>query len=446
MKVVIAGAAEVGTHLAKLLVREKMDVTLMDSDPERIKQLAFFNIMTLTGSPTSIGDLKEAGVSKSDLFIAVTPVESINIHACILAANLGAKKTLARVDSKETMQEDNAEFYKKIGINRLFYPELLGGKAVAAAIHRPWARLSHELCDGKLLLLCVKVYKEKGAPIIDKTLIEIGMKHSGNFHVVAVERGDNVFIPKGTDTIEGGDLIYFICTPDKANIVRSVCNKREVNINRAVFIGATRLAIQSTRQLPKDISLVFINHGQKEAEMLMEKVPRASVINGSTSDLEALNEIGLGSGDVLVALGDNSGENVLACLMAKKLGVGKTVVEVEDVDYMPIADKLNIGSVINKKQLTASVIYEMLIKSDKTSPKSYSIYDAAVAEFVAQKDSRITKVPVMKLGLSRNITLGGLVRDGVGMTITGSTQIQAGDYVVVVYQDENISQIEKLFS
>ena len=143
MKVVIVGAAEVGTHLAKLLARENMDVTLIDSDAEKVGQLTFYNIMTLIGSPTSISDLKEAGVPNADLFVAVTPVESINIHACILAANLGARKTVARVDNYETMSEANCEFYKKIGINRLVYPELLGGQAVASAVMRPWARISH---------------------------------------------------------------------------------------------------------------------------------------------------------------------------------------------------------------------------------------------------------------------------------------------------------------
>ena len=445
MKVVIVGAAEVGTHLAKLLARENMDVTLVDSDPEQVGQLTFYNIMTLIGSPTSINDLKEAGVPNADLFIAVTPVESINIHACILAANLGARKTVARVDNYETMSEECCEFYKKIGINRLVYPELLGGQAVASAVMRPWARVSHELCDGHLLLLCVKVYQDKGAPIIGLSLIEIGKKY-GQFHVAAIQRGEETIIPKGTDVILAGDLIYFIVTPENANYVRLACNKRDTHINRVVYLGGSRLGIQSTHYLPKSMSVVFVNQDRKTAERLMEQVPKAIVINGDTTDLDTLVDLGIGEEDALVALGENSGSNVLACLMATQLNVGKTVVEVEDVDFIAIADKLNIGSVINKKQLTASVIYRLLLKSDKTNAKTFSIYDAAVADVVAQPGSKITQKPVIELGLSRNITLGGLVRNGTGMTITGQTQIQPGDQVVVVYQNENISKIEKLFS
>ena len=416
----------------------------MDPDPEKTSQLTFFNIMTLTGSLTSISDLREAGVHKADLFVAVSPNESVNIHACILAANLGARKTVARVDSNETMMEDNADFYKKIGINRLVYPELLGGKAVVSAINRTWARSTHELCDGRLLLLCVKVYGEAGHPIIGKTLIEIG-KNFGRFHIAAIIRGEELIIPKGSDTIEAEDLIYFIVTPENDKYVRLACKKKETHINRVVFIGGTRLGIQASRLLPKNMAITFVNHGQKEAEYLKNMVPNAEIIDGSSSNMEEWNEIGLSSTDAIVALGDNSGENVLACLMAKKLKVGKTVVEVEDVDYIAIADKLNIGSVVNKKILTASVIYQLLLRSDKTSAKTYSIYDAEVAEFVAQPNSKITQKPVFQLNLSRNITLGGLVRNGEGMTITGNTVILPGDQVVVVFRDENIGQIEKLF-
>ena len=146
-----------------------------------------------------------------------------------------------------------------------------------------------------------------------------------------------------------------------------------------------------------------------------------------------------------MALGDDSGNNVLACLTAKKLGVGKTVAEVEDVAYIALAANLNIGSTINKKLLTASSIYQLLLDADKTSAKCFSLVDAEVADLVAQPGSRITQRPVKELSLPRGITLGGMVRDGVGYTIGGDTQIQPGDHVVLVCRDEKIRQAEKLF-
>lgn len=442
MKIVVAGAAEVGTHLAKLLARENMDVTLMDEDPERVAQLTFFNLMTLEGSPTSISALKAAEVPDADLFIAVTPNESVNIHACILASNLGARKTMARIDNFEMQTPENLEFYKKIGINRLVYPEWLGGDAVARAIARPWARTSFELCDGHLLLLTVKVYDK--APIVGKKLMEIGTEHR-EFHIAAIKRGDAVIIPSGQDEVKMDDIVYFVAPPNKTEAVRIICGKKDRQLNRVVIMGGTRLGIQAAYILRKHFDIMFIESDRHVAEMLMEKVPSAKVVRGDAVDLESLSDVGLSANDAFVALGENSGSNVLACLTAKKLGVGKTVAEVEDVEYITLASNLNIGSTINKKILTASSIYQLLLDADKTSAKCFSLVEAEVSDLVAQPGSRITQKPVMELGLPRGINFGGLVRDGVGMTVTGNTQILPGDHVVVVCMNEKFGHVEKLF-
>lgn len=442
MKIVIAGAAQVGTHLAKLLAREKMDVTLMDGDPERVSQLTFMNLMTMVGKPTSIKALKEAGVQHADLFIAVMPEESSNIHACILAANLGARRTVARVDTYEAQLDDSAEFYRRIGISSLVYPEMLGGKAIASAIMRPWARMSYELCGGCLQLVAVKVYD--GAPIVGQKLMDLGRKHE-QFHVAAISRKDRLIIPGGMDEVLTEDIVYFVTTPDKLDIVRLICGKADKHIGRVVIKGGSRLGIQTTHYLPKEMKVLVVEDDPQLAHSFMDRVPRATVQKGEVSDMETLKDIELTAEDAFVALGDNSGSNVLACLAAKKLGVGKTVAEVEDVEYISMAAGLNIGSVINKKLLTASSIYQHLLDADKTNAKCFSLVDAEVADLVAQSGSKITSGPVMTLGLPKGITLGGMVRNGKGMTITGQTQIQPGDQVVVVCMNEMIGKVEKLF-
>lgn len=419
-----------------------MDVTLMDADPERIAQLTYTNLMTLVGNPTSIRMLREAGVHHADLFIAVTPDESRNIHACILAANLGAKRTVARIDTFETQKEESAEFYRRIGISKLVYPEMLAGEAIASAIRSPWSRISVDLCNGLLQLKAVKVYE--GAPIVGQKLMDLGRKH-GQFHLSVIRRGDELIIPGGTDEVRAQDICYFITTPDKADIVRLICGKRERHLTRAVIMGGDRLGIQTAYNLPKDMDVFFIQNDPHIAQQMMTKVPHAKVLNGMASDMELMTEIGLTSSDVFVALGNNSGGNVLSCLTAKKMGVGKTIAEVEDVEYISIADNLNIGSTINKKLIAASTIYQLLLDADKTSAKCYSIVDAEVTDLVAQTGSRITKGPVMELGLPKGITLGGIVRDGKGMAVTGQTVIQPGDHVVVVCMADRVSHMEKWF-
>lgn len=443
MKIIVAGAAEVGTHLAKLLAKENMDVVLMDADPEKIAQLTFMNLMTMVGKPTSITSLREAGVPSCDLFIAVTPDESVNIHACILAANMGARKTVARIDDKEMQTQASVDFYKRIGISHLVYPEMLAGQAVASAIMRPWARQSYELCEGKLLLIGVKVYES--APIVGMNLIEVGKRHHDHFHVAAIKRQDDLMIPGATDVIQAGDLVYFVTVPDKVSVIRHICGKEDRHVRRVIIMGGTRIGVQTCYHLPSDMEILFIEPSRQRAEELMELVPKAHVIQGKMADQDALNSVRIENSDALVALGVESGSNILACLSAKKMGVGKTVAEVPDVEYISLATNLNIGSVVNKKIVAASSIYQLLLDDDKTNAKCFSLVDAEVADLVAQEGSRITSKPVMNLSLPRGITLGGLVRNGKGMTVTGQTQIQAGDHVIVVCMNEKISQIEKLF-
>lgn len=443
MKIIVAGAAQVGTHLAKLLAKENMDVVLMDADPDKIAPLTYMNLMTLVGSPTSINALRDAGVSKCDLFIAVTPEESLNIHACILAASLGARKTMARIDSYEMQKPESDAFYKRIGVSRMVYPEMLAGQAVAAAIQRPWSRMSFELCEGRLLLLGVKVYE--GAPLVGQSLMEIGRRQHDNFHIAAIKRGDDLFIPSAMDMVLAGDLVYFITVPDKTSVLRHICGKAERHIRRVVIMGGSRIGIQTCFYLPKDYEVVFIEPDRHRAERIMEEVPKARVIQGYTGDQEAMSSLGLTHSDALVALGDESGANILACLSAKKMGVGKTVAEVEDVEYISMASNLNIGSTVNKKLLTASSIYQLLLDADKTNAKCFSLVDAEVADLVAQPGSQITEKPVMELRLPKGITLGGMVRNGRGMTVTGQTHIQAGDHVAVVCMNDKIEAVEKLF-
>lgn len=443
MKIIVAGAAEVGTHLAKLLAKENMDVVLIDADPDKIGQLTFMNLMTMVGSPTSITSLKEAGVPSCDLFIAVTPDESVNIHACILAANMGARKTVARIDNRELLTEQSTEFYKRIGISHLVYPEMLAGQAVASAIMRPWARQSYDLCEGKLTLIGVKVYA--GAPIVGQSLIEVGKKHHDHFHIAAIKRVDDLLIPGGMDVVQAGDLVYFVTMPDKIDVLRHICGKANRQIRRVVLMGGSRIGVQTCFHLPDDYDILFIEPSRARAEELMELVPRAHVIQGEVADQGALSSVDLGDSDVLVALGVESGPNILACLAAKKMGVGKTVAEIPDVEYISMATNLNIGSTVNKKIVTASAIYQLLLDADKTNAKCFSLVDAEVADLVAQEGSRIVEKPVMHLSLPKGITLGGLVRGGKGMTVTGQTQIQPGDRVVVVCLNEKISQVEKLF-
>ena len=443
MRIIIAGAGAVGTHLAKLLSKEEQDIILMDTDEEKLEELASYNLMTITGSPTSIKDLKEAGVKNADLFIAVTPYESQNINACMLAANLGAAKTLARIDNYEYLQEENKEFFKKLGVDELIYPEMLAAQEIVTALKKTWVRQWFELCGGALILIAVKI--RDNALIVNHRLSELA---GGNdfYHIAAIKRKDNIIIPKGTDKILSGDLVYFTTTKDHISDIRILAGKEEVEIRKIMIMGGSRIAIRTADYVPDSMHVKIIETDREKSLKLVERIENADIILGDGRDPELLKEEGITEVDAFIALTDSSETNILACLTAKGFGVSKTVAEVENLSYISMAEGLNIGSVINKKLIAASRIYQLLLAADVSNVKCLTLANAEVAELIAKPGSRITQLPVKDLSLPKDLTIGGLIRNGVGLMVNGNTQIMPYDHVLVFCLDTAIRKIEKLFN
>ncbi|MBV5343786.1 NAD-binding protein, partial [bacterium] len=213
MKIIIAGAGEVGTHLAKLLARENFDILLLDEEPSKLKDLeASYDLITSVGSPTSITDLQEAGIDKADLFVAVTPLESVNMTACMLATNLGAKRTLARINNYEYLLPKNKEFFEKLGVNHLIYPEVLAAEEIVESLSTNWLRQNLSFCDDALILLGIKV--RKSALILNQKF-NSGFFNNEDYRVVAIKRGNKTIIPVGTDLLLENDIVYFMTTPSR---------------------------------------------------------------------------------------------------------------------------------------------------------------------------------------------------------------------------------------
>ena len=408
MKIIIAGAGNVGTHLAKLLSREKQDIILMDDDEEKLTALSSnFDLLTVTASPSSISGLKEVGVKEADLFIAVTPDESRNMTACMLATNLGAKKTVARIDNYEYLLPKNKEFFQKLGVDSLIYPEMLAAKEIVSSMRMSWVRQWWEFCGGALILIGTKM-REK-AEILNIPLYELGGPNIP-YHVVAIKRGTETIIPRGDDVIKLHDIVYFTTTR----------NYMQVKI------------------VDNDI-----NRCNRLTELLDDKT---MIINGDGRDMDLLIEEGLKNTEAFVALTGNSETNILACLAAKRMGVEKTVAEVENIDYIGMAESLDIGTVINKKMIAASHIYQMMLDADVSNVKCLTFANADVAEFTVPAGAKITKHFIKDLGLPKGTTIGGMIRNGEGVLVTGDTLIQPGDHVVVFCLSMMIKKIEKFFN
>ena len=446
MKIIIAGAGNVGTHLAKLLSRERQDIILMDDDQEKLSTLSNnFDLMTVTASPSSISGLKEVGVKEADLFIAVTPDESRNMTACMLAHNLGALKTVARIDNYEYLLPKNKEFFQKLGVDSLIYPEMLAAKEIVSSMRMSWVRQWWEFCGGALILIGAKM-REK-AEILDIPLHQLGSPNIP-YHVVAIKRGTDTIIPRGDDTIKLNDIVYFTTTRKYIPYIRKIAGKEDyADVRNVMIMGGSRIAVRTAQYVPDYMQVKIVDNDLNRCNRLTELLDdRTMIINGDGRDMDLLIEEGLKNTEAFVALTGNSETNILACLAAKRMGVNKTVAEVENIDYIGMAESLDIGTVINKKMISASHIYQMMLDADVSNVKCLTFANADVAEFTVKADSKITKHLIKDLGLPKGTTIGGMIRNGEGILVTGDTLVRAGDHVVVFCLSMMIKKIEKYFN
>lgn len=445
MKIVIAGAGEVGSHLGMLLSREEQDIILLDRDAEKLSRLdANYNLMTKVGSPTSFRDLRAAGVASCDLYIAVTPFENTNLISCEIAKKLGARKTVARIDNYEFLYGDNREFFISRGVDHLIYPEVLAAQEICTALRRPWVRNWFELHQGELIVVGVKL--RENASLVGRKLRDITFNQH-NYHVSAIKRRHETIIPSGDDEILEGDILYFTTTREYVDEIRNICGKRQYRIRKVMIMGGSRIAVRLAHMASGEYDLTIIDDNIDVCRRLPEKCSGCDVhiIHGDARNNDVLTEENIEAMDAFVALTDFSETNILACLTAKEFHVNKTIAEVENIQFISEAEGLNIGTVINKKLLASSKIFQLLLDADESSSKFMALADAEVAELDARPGSRITKAKVMDLKLSHDMTIAGLIRDGKGMLVEGRTQIQPGDHVVVFCLAGSIHKVEKLF-
>ncbi|MFV0545682.1 MAG: Trk system potassium transporter TrkA [Bacteroides sp.] len=446
MKIIIAGAGNVGTHLAKLLSREKQDIILIDDDEEKLSTLsANFDLMTAIASPSSISGLKEVGVKEADLFIAVTPDESRNMTACMIASSLGAKKTVARIDNYEYLLPKNKEFFQKLGVDSLIYPEMLAAKEIVSSMRMSWVRQWWEFCGGALILIGTKV--RENAEILDIPLRELGSQNLP-YHIVAIKRKSETIIPRGEDTVKVNDIVYFTTTKKYLPYIRKIAGKEDyVDVRNVMVMGGSRIAVRTAQYVPDYMQLKIVENNLNRCNRLTELLDdKTMIINGDGRDMELLIEEGLKNTEAFVALTGNSETNILACLAAKRMGVKKTVAEVENIDYIGMAESLDIGTVINKKMIAASHIYQMMLDADVSNVKCLTFANADVAEFTVAEGAKITKHLIKDVGLPKGTTIGGLIRNGEGVLVTGDTMVMPGDHVVVFCLNMMIKKIEKLFN
>ena len=443
MKIVIVGAGEVGTHLAKMLSNEDHDIVLMDEDAEKLQKISNqVDLLTVTGYANSFSDLKETGINKADLLIAVTPYEERNVMACIMAKELGAERTIARINNGEYLIDKYKEKLKNIGVDELIYPESLAGKEVAISLKQVATRQLIEFAGGKLVLMGVKV--RDNAQILNRRLEEL-TEIAPDVRIVAINRNRSTIIPRGKDTIENGDIVFFFTTRSFQNKILELAGKVTFPVKNIMMLGGSRIAQRTLERLGDHYNIKLIENDKQRSLEIADKFKNVLVINGDGRNVELLKEERIEQMDAFVAVTGDSETNILSCHMAKNMGIKRTVAEVENIDFMSIAESMDIGSLVNKKLIAASYIYKYTLGSQVAGAKCLTASEAEVFEFVIREGAKITNAPLKDLQLPYDIIIGGIIRGDNVYIAKGDSRIHVNDKVVVFVMPTAMKKLDKYF-
>ena len=446
MKIIIAGVGDVGYHLAKQLSSEEHDISIIDIDESHVDVTSSStDVLSFQGSSTSIRILKDAKVDKTDLVVAVTSVESININTAILAKKLGAKKTIARVSSAEYVSDDNLDMIKSLGIDYLIYPEELAAIEIVKLIERSAATDIVEIEQGKLLIIGIKI--ESNNPIINLSMRDIAEKYpSTSFRVSTIQRGQQTIIPTGKDVFIKNDQVFVITTQNGVEEIMKIIGKENVHIDNVMILGGGKIGRKAARLLEDKINVKLIESNTEKTMELADYLRKTLVIQGDGRDIDLLAQEAIIDMDAFVSVTANAETNIITCLMAKHLGVSKTIAQVDNVDYVPLTQTIGWDSLINKKLIAANIISRFIRRANVISAVNIPGIDADVLEYVVKDGSSITKKPVKDLKFPKGAIIGGYVRNDIGYITVGDTVFQSDDKVVVFTLPEAVNKVEDFFN
>ena len=449
MKIVIAGAGEVGCHLAKMLSEDYHDLTIIDSDESRLSTVSeTMDVLTVAGNPTSIAVLKKAGVPDADLFVAVSPAkdQEINILSSILAKQLGARKVTARINNAEYLDAENKILFKDLGIDLLFYPERIAASEIGDLLRQSEMSEFINFAHGRLQLVSFKLYE--GSPFIDKKMSDFDWPADNlPFRTVAITRGDKTIIPQKETILKAHDLLFVIARRESVSELMSFSGKEDIKIRRLAILGGGRIGELVAKDFERSADFIkIIEINKARCEYLSETLSNTLVINGDGRNSNFLYEEDVRECDAFIAVTSSSETNVLACVAAKKMGVAKTIAEVENLEYISLAEDMGIDSVINKKLITAGRIFRFTLSDKVKTIKCLNGSDADVIEYIVNPDSPVTKMPVRKLKFPKNAVIGGIIRGSETIIAVGDTIIRPYDRVAVFALPDALKEVDRFFS
>ena len=451
MKIVIAGAGEVGSHLAKMLSVEANDITVIDSRQERLDALsASTDVITVLGNPSAIDVLQDAGVANADLFIAVYPSDSqdVNIVSAMLAKKLGSKKATARIDNEEYLSYENKYLFTEMGIDLMFYPEKIAAGEIIDLLKRTATTDSMDFARGKLQIAVFKL--EESSALLGMTMAEfsaVANNQGHSFRVVAIARGNDTIIPRFDTKFKYHDLVFIISKRDGMEMLMKYIGKKDIEIKNVMILGGSPIGEIVARNISKQMETVKLIEMNKEKCLeLSEKLPdNVIVVNGDGRNSDMLIEESIKDFDAFVAVTNSSETNILACVAAKRLGITRTIAEVENIEYIRLAESMGVDAIINKKLITAGRIYKFTLSNKVRFIKYMSGTNAEVLEYIVAPDTTITKHMLKDMNFPKNAIIGGIIRGNEAIIAVGDTQIQAYDRVAVFALPEAVKEVDQFF-
>ena len=446
MKIVIAGAGDMGTHLARMLSGNGHDITIADVDPKALVEAGnLVDVVTVEGDTTQFSVLRKAGVRKCDLFIAVHSVENNNILSAVMAKQLGAKKSIARIDSNEYLEPNSKEVFIDMGIDYLFYPEQIAAREVINLLGHTSTSEYVDFAAGKLSLVAFRL--ELSSPLLGRKVVNPdGDDEDLEYRTVAIVRGSRTIIPTADERYEEEDMVYAICRHNATQSVVELSGRGEVEIRNMMILGGSRIGVRIANELQNDINIKLVDYDADKAYRLAEMLDKTLIINEDGRDTEAMMDEDLASMDAFVAVTGRSETNILAAMLAKRMGVKKVIAEVENINYISLAESIGVDTIINKKLVTASNIFRFTMSTDVQAIKCLTGSQAEVMEFIVKPNSPATKSRIKDLGLPSDAVIGGVVRGDRVFIAVGDTQINAYDRIVVFTMPDSVMRVAEFFN
>lgn len=448
MKIVIAGAGEVGSHLAKMLSTESNDLTIIDSHESNLNKVSqIADVVTVLGNPTSISTLEQAGAPNADLFIAVSPAhdQDVNLISAMLAKKMGSKKVTARINNDEYMHYENKLLFTELGIDLLFYPEKIASYEISDLLKQTGTTEFMEFARGKLQMVVFRL--DDGAPLIQKCVYDmLPLGNQTPYKAVAIARNGTTIIPTRETRFDEGDLVFVICTNDGVKEAMTYSGKNEIDIKKLMIVGGGRIGEMLARKMESSVEIIkIIEQREERCDYLAETLDKALIINGDGRNTDLLIEEDVKDFDAFVAVTSSSETNILACVAAKRMGVPKTIAEVENIEYIKLAEGMGVDAVINKKLITAGRIFRFTLSNKVRSIKCLNGSDAEVLEFLVNPDSNITKGPIKDLKFPKEAIIGGVIRGNESFIANEYTEIRPYDRVVVFALPQVLSKVNNFF-